>query len=92
MGAWTNALSLAHDDIEREGVYIHFARIQVQAGRFDDARKNLDAVTNSMYAEMKRRVSRTLYEKEHPEETTNNVPPAVDIAPPPTTNSAPRVP
>ena len=32
LAAWTNALSLAHDEIEREGVYIHFARIEC-AGR-----------------------------------------------------------
>ena len=32
LGAWTNALSLAHDDVEREGVYIHFARIQGTGG------------------------------------------------------------
>jgi tetratricopeptide (TPR) repeat protein len=92
LAAWTNALSLAHDDIEREGVYVHFARIQVQAERFDDARKNLDAITNSMYAEMKRRVARSLHDKEHPEEATNNVPPAADLALPPTTNSPARVP
>ena len=44
--AWTNALQIAHDDIEREGVYIHLARIKIAAGRFDEARAQLDAVTN----------------------------------------------
>ena len=32
--AWTNALQVAHNDIEREGVYIHLARIKMLAGRY----------------------------------------------------------
>ena len=26
--AWTNALNIARDDVEREGVYLHLARIK----------------------------------------------------------------
>jgi phosphoribosyl-AMP cyclohydrolase len=36
--AWTNTLHIAHDDIEREGVYIHLARIKMLAGRYAEAR------------------------------------------------------
>ena len=36
--AWTNALSIAHDEIEREGVYLHFGRLKMAAGRFAEAR------------------------------------------------------
>jgi tetratricopeptide (TPR) repeat protein len=71
LASWTNALSLARDEIEREGVYIHFARIEAQAGMFADAHKRLDAVTNEMYADLKQRVGRMLNEKEHPELLTN---------------------
>jgi len=35
--AWNYALKIARDDIEREGVYIHFARVKLNAGRFDEA-------------------------------------------------------
>jgi tetratricopeptide (TPR) repeat protein len=63
--AWTNALNIAHDDIEREGVYIHLARIKIAAGRFDEARTQLDAVTNSMYANLKVRLERNLAEREN---------------------------
>src|SRR5687767_281090 len=31
--AWQSALELASDDIQRQGVYIHFARVQINAGR-----------------------------------------------------------
>jgi tetratricopeptide (TPR) repeat protein len=62
--AWTNALSIAHDEIEREGVHIHFARIKLKAARYPEAAAHLDAVTNSMYAELKSRVARNLREAE----------------------------
>lgn len=62
--AWTNALHIAHDEIEREGVYIHFARIKLLAGRFDEARAHLNSITNEMYAQLKSRITRNLNEKE----------------------------
>jgi predicted Zn-dependent protease len=62
--AWTNALNIAHDDIEREGVYIHLARFKMAAGRFDEARAQLDAVTNSMYGGLKTGIERELARRE----------------------------
>ncbi len=41
--AWTNALHVAHSGVEREGVYIHLARIKMVAGRLAEARAHLDA-------------------------------------------------
>ena len=81
--AWTNALKLARDEVERQGVYIHFARLEAQTGDFADAHKRLDAVTNAMYTEMKRRVARSLNDKEHPEQATNEPPlgPDLPVAP-----------
>jgi tetratricopeptide (TPR) repeat protein len=90
--AWTNALKLARDEVEREGVYIHFARIEGQAGMFDDAHKRLDAVTNEMYADTKRRVAKMLNEKEHPELVTNEPPigpVTISNAPPTAATNAP---
>jgi tetratricopeptide (TPR) repeat protein len=62
--AWTNALKIASDETEREGVYVHFARINTLAGRFAVAHAHLNAITNENYAELKRRVSRTLADRE----------------------------
>ena len=87
LAAWTNALNLARDEIEREGIYIHFARIASQIGQFAEAHKRLDAVTNAMYVDMKRRLARSLNDKEHPEQATNNYPPRMGLATPPKTNS-----
>jgi tetratricopeptide (TPR) repeat protein len=69
--AWTNAFQLAHDDIEREGVQTHFARVKMLAGRFAEARDHLKIVTNVMYAELKRRLERSITEKEAEAAGTN---------------------
>jgi len=60
LAAWTEALKIAHDDVEREGVYIHLARINLKLGHFNETRRWLDAVTNSTYAVLKGRISRNL--------------------------------
>ena len=65
LAAWTNALHTARNDAEREGVYIHLARIEIAAGRFDEARAHLAAVTNSIYAGLKDRGERNLTEREY---------------------------
>jgi len=64
LAAWTNALSVAHNDAEREGVYIHLARIKISIGRFAEARAQLAAVTNEAYAGLKDRGERNLAERE----------------------------
>jgi tetratricopeptide (TPR) repeat protein len=69
--AWTNALHIAHDEIEREGIYMHFARVKMVAGRFDEAWQQLNAVTNDMYAELKRTLTRNLEDRERQAKETN---------------------
>jgi tetratricopeptide (TPR) repeat protein len=72
--AWTNAFQIARDAVEREGVHIHFARIKLNAGRLAEARSHLNAVTNAMYADLKRRVTRNLDEQETLVRQTNRAP------------------
>ena len=69
---------LAHDEIEREGVYVHFARLKIQSGRFAEAHAHLNAVTNEMYADLKKRLVRTLTEKENEAKGTNAPPARVE--------------
>jgi cytochrome c-type biogenesis protein CcmH/NrfG len=71
--AWTNALHTAHNDFEREGVYIHLARIKIVTGNFAEARAQLNAVTNTAYADLKKILERNLATREHP---PTNPPPA----------------
>ncbi len=61
--AWTNTLNIAHNEVEREGVYIHLARLKMLFGRFDEATAHLNSVTNENYAELKRRVKRAMDER-----------------------------
>ena len=72
--AWTNTLAIAHDEIEREGVYLHFARLKLHAERFAEARAHLNAVTNDMYVELKKRLTRNLDEQEGKAKGTNSSP------------------
>jgi tetratricopeptide (TPR) repeat protein len=78
--AWTNAFNLAQDDIEREGVHTHFARVKLHAGRFAEARLHLNVVTNEMYAELKRRLTRSLKDEEIKAMETN-APPKAAVKP-----------
>jgi len=76
--AWTNAFAIAHDDIEREGVQIHFARFKWLAGRTNEARAHLNLVTNEMYAELKSRIARNLDGGTEKAKETNSTPIAVE--------------
>ncbi len=70
--AWTNALTIAKDDNEREGIYIHLARLKITAGRLAEAQAQIDAITNKVYADMRRRLQRNLDQKLHPDTATTN--------------------
>ncbi|HZL78576.1 MAG TPA: hypothetical protein VFC17_06960, partial [Candidatus Limnocylindrales bacterium] len=50
--AWTNALTIAKDDNEREGVLLHLARVKISAGFYDEAQVHLDAVTNAAFLDL----------------------------------------
>jgi tetratricopeptide (TPR) repeat protein len=76
--AWTNALSLASDEEERQGVYIHFARVNIMAHRFDQARGFLNNVTNATYSELKNRIARNLEERQK-EALSSNAPPSTAV-------------
>jgi tetratricopeptide (TPR) repeat protein len=60
LNAWTDALKIAHDDLSREGVYIHLARIHLKLGHYDEAHRYLNMVTNENYATLKSRITRNL--------------------------------
>jgi tetratricopeptide (TPR) repeat protein len=75
--AWTNAFNLARDDEEREGVHTHFARVKIKAGRLAEAQAHLNSVTNEVYADMKRRLTRGLQDAKLNNAVTN--PPAADV-------------
>ena len=63
--AWNNALKVARNDVEREGVFIHLARIKTAAGFFAEARAQLDAVTNAVYDVLKNQLAHNLANREN---------------------------
>ena len=74
--AWTNTLAIAQSEVEREGVYLHFARLNLIAGRFSEARAQLNCVTNETYTELKTRLARNLVTQEKQALNPTNAPPA----------------
>ncbi len=62
--AWEYALTVANDDIEREGVYLHMARVELNSGQFAEAQRHINMVTNQMYGVLKGRLTRNLKEKQ----------------------------
>lgn len=82
--AWNEALKLADGSLQREGVFIHLARITMNAGNLSEAHKHLNAVTNAELADLKSRVLRNLDAKENPvpKPETNSLPAVTtDLAP-----------
>ena len=60
MKAWQAALKIARDEVEREGVYMHFARINIYRGNFEEARQQLGSITNAMYATLRGTLTKKL--------------------------------
>ncbi|MBC8003778.1 MAG: tetratricopeptide repeat protein [Opitutaceae bacterium] len=58
--AWDEALKIARDQIERDGVYIHMARINLNLGQLKEARERLHIVTNEMYLSLKATLTKKL--------------------------------
>jgi tetratricopeptide (TPR) repeat protein len=58
--AWTEALKVTHDEEERQGVYLHLARINIKLGNFEAAQERLKAVTAPQYEGLKRTLTRNL--------------------------------
>jgi tetratricopeptide (TPR) repeat protein len=71
LNAWTNALSIAPGETERESVYVHLARLKLHDRRFAEARAHLDSVTNEMYDQIKKRLTRNLEALEQEARETN---------------------
>lgn len=69
--AWKKAMLLAGDDIEREGIHIHQARIHIMEKNWEEARSYLSRVQHSMYQNLKATLEKRLErEKKESEKAT----------------------
>jgi tetratricopeptide (TPR) repeat protein len=60
LNSWRRAQELAADELQRDGIKIHLARWQINAGRLEEARQLLNEVTNLVLASTKAPVERKL--------------------------------
>jgi len=72
--AWTNALKVAHEETDQEDVHIHLARVKMLAGRFDEARAQLEGVTNQASLNAKTTLLHNLEERQKGERPTETKP------------------
>jgi tetratricopeptide (TPR) repeat protein len=56
---WKKAYELASDDSERQGILLHYARVAILSGKFDEAEKQLEEITYAKHQELKKNSSRT---------------------------------
>jgi tetratricopeptide (TPR) repeat protein len=61
--AWNDCLAIAKNDIEKQGIYLHLARVELNSGRFDDAEKHLALVKDPAMDDLKKRLIRNLNQK-----------------------------
>ncbi len=58
--AWKEAMEVARDEVEREGVQLHLARCKLSIGQYEEARHHLSLATNAMYVELRDRLFRRI--------------------------------
>jgi pentatricopeptide repeat protein len=78
IAAWRQALRHAPGETEREGIFVHFARWQINSGRFDEARQMLNAVTNGVYDMNKKALLKKIANRESATAPTNALPPRTE--------------
>jgi tetratricopeptide (TPR) repeat protein len=63
IAAWNHALSLAKSDVEKQGIFLHLARVELNSGKFDEAQSHLDKVKDPDMDTLKKRLQKNLDQK-----------------------------
>jgi tetratricopeptide (TPR) repeat protein len=63
LAAWNNALALAKNSVEAQGIFLHLARVELNTGLWEQARQHLGMVTNVDMVDLKKRLERNWIEK-----------------------------
>ncbi|HEX7859551.1 MAG TPA: hypothetical protein VF773_04450 [Verrucomicrobiae bacterium] len=71
IAAWNHCLTLAKNDVEKEGIHTHLARVKWMANMLDEAEKHLAQVKNPEMAELKDRIQRNIEKKRRGESVTD---------------------
>ena len=83
LAEWRAAFKIAPDENTRQGVYVHFARWQINAGRYDEARKSLSLLTNGAFASTKKALEKKMARQETGTTETNAPVKSIEGAAPP---------
>ena len=81
LAAWQVAQRLSTNDLEREGINLHFARWQINSGRYGAARQSLELVTNQFWSTSRKNLTKKVDEHEA-RSLTNSLPAAPTLLPP----------
>ena len=82
LAAWKAAQKLSNNELEREGIHLHFARWQINLGRYAEARTSLASITNEPWVATKKTLIRKLEGRDAPAAATN-APPPLTVPPAP---------
>jgi tetratricopeptide (TPR) repeat protein len=82
LAAWKAAQKLSNNELEREGIHLHFARWQINLGRYAEARTSLASITNEPWVATKKTLIRKLEGREATAAATN-APPPLTVPPAP---------
>jgi tetratricopeptide (TPR) repeat protein len=63
IAAWEHCLTLAKSEVEKQGVYLHLARVELNSGKFEEAQKHLDMVKDPSMNDLKTRLQKNLDRK-----------------------------
>jgi tetratricopeptide (TPR) repeat protein len=63
IAAWKHALTLAKSDAEKEGIYLHLARVELNSGHFTEADQHLALVKDPEMQDLRDRLKRNLERK-----------------------------
>ena len=62
--AWRAAERIARDEVQRQGLYLHMARVCGTQGRYSEARRHLAQVDKPEFEESKKRLARSVDQRE----------------------------
>lgn len=68
IAAWNHCLTLAKTEVEKQGIYMHLARVKWMAGMLDDAEKELAKVKERSMEDLRNRIQRNIEKKRNPEQ------------------------
>jgi tetratricopeptide (TPR) repeat protein len=76
IAAWQSAFKLAQSEDEKQGVYVHFARLNIRARDYPAATNHLERVTLPQYAPLKERLYRLIGQQQAEKTEGGATPPA----------------